>query len=280
MRPTTGALTLILLAVLQTSSGGQAENSESELPIDRYESALPEEGETSETAQFVQRAAGREKMSILDLLQTMGPAFIYPFLLFSIWAVYLILANLFIVSESRLAPVRVAREAREALLRGDLIAALRVAERRADLLSTMLAAGCAKAGREPSLIETAMEGAISADVIRIKNRIRHLADIGNLAPMVGLLGTVWGMLKVFQAVAVDSANTLLGNWSSLLAEGVAQAMVTTVVGLVIGIPSLLFFYLFRNKLSRVIGRLETFGTDLAELLSRQKPPHAVMDPPR
>lgn len=79
------------------------------------------------------------------------------------------------------------------------------------------------------------------------------------------------MLKVFQAVALDANSTMVGNWSSLLAEGVAQAMVTTVVGLVIGIPSLLFYYLFRNKLARIIGRLETFGTDLAELLSQQTP---------
>lgn len=221
------------------------------------------------TEGLMKRAAERGEMSVLDLLRSMGNYFIVPFAFFSIWALYLILANLLILSESRLVPLRVARSAREMLLRGDLSGVRRMVENRGDLLSTMLLAGCNKAGREPSLIETAMEGSLSQYLVRLRNRIRHLADIASIAPMIGLLGTVWGMLKVFQAVALDANSTMVGNWSSLLAEGVAQAMVTTVVGLVIGIPSLLFYYLFRNKLARIIGRLETFGTDLAELLSQQ-----------
>ncbi len=223
------------------------------------------------TERLIQRAAERGEMSVLDLLMSMGNYFIYPFAFFSIWALYLILANLLILSESRLVPLRVARAARDQLLKGDLSGVRRMVENRGDLLSTMLLAGCNKAGRDPNLIETAMEGSLSQYLVRLRNRIRHLADIASIAPMIGLLGTVWGMLKVFQAVALDANSTMVGNWSSLLAEGVAQAMVTTVVGLVIGIPSLLFYYLFRNKLARIIGRLETFGTDLAELLSQQTP---------
>jgi biopolymer transport protein ExbB len=230
--------------------------------------SVEEPSNMEETQSLLRRASERGQMSVLDLLRTMGPYFIYPFAAFSIWAVYLILANLLVLSETRLAPLRIARQARECLQRGDTVALGRLIERRSDLLSIMLVAGCAKAGREPALIETAMEGSLSQELVNLRNRIRHLADIASIAPMIGLLGTVWGMLKVFQAVALDANNTMIGNWSSLLAEGVAQAMVTTVVGLVIGIPSLLSYYLFRNKLARIIGRLETFGTDLADLFSQ------------
>jgi biopolymer transport protein ExbB len=229
-----------------------------------------EDAVLSGAEELMKRAAEKGQMSVLDLLRTMGPYFIYPFAAFSIWSLYLILANLLILSESRLVPLRIARQARDFLLKGDVTALRRLVEARSDLLSTMLLAGCTKAGRDPALIETAMEGCLSQYLVRLRNRIRHLADIASIAPMIGLLGTVWGMLKVFQAVAMDANSTMIGNWSSLLAEGVAQAMVTTVVGLVIGIPSLLFYYLFRNKLARIIGRLETFGTDLAELLSQQQ----------
>lgn len=241
-----------------------------EAPID----PVPFEGELVEEESAVEslfsRARERGDMSILDLLQTTG-YFLYPFAAFSIWMVYLVLANLLIVSEARLVPLRIARQARDHLVEGNLGAVWALVERRGDLISTMLRTGCTKAGRDSAVIETAMEGSVSGEIVRHRNRIRHLADIGNLAPMVGLLGTVWGMLKVFQAIALDSSNTQIGNWSSLLAEGVSQAMVTTVIGLVIGIPSLFFYYLYRNKLTRVVGRLEAIGSDLAELLSQARP---------
>jgi biopolymer transport protein ExbB len=63
---------------------------------------------------------------------------------------------------------------------------------------------------------------------------------------------------------------MVANWSSSLAAGVAQAMLTTVAGLLIGIPALFFYYIYRNKLAKIVGSLESHGTDLAELLSADR----------
>jgi biopolymer transport protein ExbB len=196
--------------------------------------------------------------------------FIVPLGFFSIWALYLILANLFVLSESRLVPNRVGNRLRDVLREGDLDEAEDLVARRRDLISLMVRAGVDKAGRDPGLIETAMEGNISRELVVLRNRIRRLADIGNLAPMLGLLGTVWGMIRVFKGISMN-ANEMVANWSSQLADGVAQAMLTTVLGLLIGIPSLFFYYIYRNKLAKIIGRLESHGTDLADLLSQQTP---------
>lgn len=215
-------------------------------------------------------AAEKGQKSILDLVLDLGLLFIIPFAAFSIWAVYLILANLLILSESRLVPVRIARQARDLLNDGELHAVHRLVDSRSDLLSLMLQAGCDKAGHDPSVIEAAMEGRISQHLVRLRSRVRFLADIANITPMIGLLGTVWGLLKVFEAVATNADSGIVGNWSSLMSQGIAHAMVATVVGLTIAIPSLAFYALFRAKMARIVGRLETFGTDLAQMLSQQQ----------
>jgi biopolymer transport protein ExbB len=211
---------------------------------------------------------GGEDITLLDLLWKTG-WFIYPLGAFSIWAVYLILANLFVLSEGRLVPSRVAARVQDLLAAGNLEAVEDIVKRRSDLLSLMVQAGLSKAGRDPGLIETSMEGSISREIASLHNRIRRLADIGNLAPMLGLLGTVWGMVGVFKEISIDS-NAMVANWSSALADGVALAMLTTVLGLVIGIPSLFFYYIYRSKMAKVVGRLEALGTDLADLLSSQR----------
>jgi len=216
----------------------------------------------------IEESTGSKNITLLELFQKTG-YFIYPLGAFSIWAVYLILANLFILSERRLVPVRVATQVQQHLARGDLTAAQETVEDRSDLYSLMVQAGLSKAGRDPGLIETSMEGSISREIASLRNRIRRLADIGNLAPMLGLLGTVWGMVIVFKEISVNS-NAMLANWSSELADGVSLAMLTTVLGLVIGIPSLFFYYLFRSKMAKIVGRLESLGTDLADLLSMQR----------
>jgi len=212
--------------------------------------------------------AAEGDVTLLDLVLKMG-FFVYPLGAFSLWAVYLILANLFVLSEGRLAPRRVAERVEHLLRTGMVEEAADYVERRGDLLSLMVQAGIGKAGRDPGLIETAMEGSISREMVALRNRIRRLADIGNLAPMLGLLGTVWGMVRVFKEISLDST-AMVANWSSALADGVAQAMLTTVAGLVIGIPALFFYYLYRNKMAKIVGRLESLGTDIADLLSAQR----------
>lgn len=226
--------------------------------------------ETVDAEDLVQTdSAPGAEITLLELLQSAG-GFVYPLAFFSIWMVYLVIANFMLVQEFRLIPRGLERKALDLLNQGMVREAEAYVAGRGDLLSRMLQSGMAKRGLEPSIIETAMEGSISREMTALRNRIRRLADIGNLAPMVGLLGTVWGMIRVFKGVSEDTASLVM-NWSSILANGVAQAMVTTVAGLLIGIPALFFYYYFRNKLANVVGRLESVGTEFAVLLSRKGP---------
>ena len=105
------------------------------------------------------------------------------------------------------------------------------------------------------------EGARQAS--ELNNRISYLADVGVVAPMVGLLGTVFGMIQCFGVLAGDVA----ASRPQLLADGVAQALITTAAGLVIGIPALIFYSYFRGRVQKLISELEAACTELLALIS-------------
>jgi len=89
-------------------------------------------------------------------------------------------------------------------------------------------------------------------------RISYLADIGSLAPMLGLFGTVLGMIKSFSVVASDIA----ASRPMMLADGVAEALVTTAAGLMIGIPVMAAYAFFRGRVQGMISDLEAASTIL------------------
>ena len=112
----------------------------------------------------------------------------------------------------------------------------------------------------------------------LSSRITYLADIGSIAPMVGLLGTVLGMIKSFLQV---SSGDVTGVRQMELAEGVSEALITTAAGLMIGIPALVFYSLFRGRVQKYIAELEAAATHLMALLHSQverQQPHVAYTP--
>jgi len=103
-----------------------------------------------------------------------------------------------------------------------------------------------KASKDPEA-----EGARIAE--RVYAAVDWLADIAAIAPLVGLLGTVLGMFQAFGGIASD---VTAGAKPVVLAQGVSQAIVTTIFGLVVAIPSLVMHALFRRRAARLIAALE------------------------
>ena len=96
-------------------------------------------------------------------------------------------------------------------------------------------------------MEKALEDATAEQSARLFRKIEYLSVIGNIAPMVGLLGTVTGMILAFQRVATTQGAAGAAD----LAEGIYQALVTTVGGLIVAIPSLGAFAIFRNRVDQL-----------------------------
>src|SRR5437588_9684511 len=99
----------------------------------------------------------------------------------------------------------------------------------------------------------------------LNNRVTYLADIGMIAPLLGLLGTVLGIIRSFGALGADLGTARY----VLLSKGISEALVNTCAGLAIGIPAMIFYAFFRGKAQKLISELESASTHVLALLSLQ-----------
>ena len=118
----------------------------------------------------------------------------------------------------------------------------------------------------PALLKDVIEGEGGRQALIIQGQTQYLFDLAVLAPMVGLLGTVFGMIHAFNAVALDLTKAK----PMLLAAGVGEALVATAAGLIVGIPTVAFYAYFRNRAARMIAELEvSSGQVMNGLLSKR-----------
>lgn len=99
----------------------------------------------------------------------------------------------------------------------------------------------------------------------LNNRVTYLADIGMIAPLLGLLGTVIGIITSFGALGSDLGSARY----QALSHGISQALFNTAAGLAIGIPAMIFYAFFRGRSQRLISELESAVTHVLALLSLQ-----------
>jgi len=120
------------------------------------------------------------------------------------------------------------------------------------------------AGKEHSVIMDMLdsEGRRRADIVW--NRISYLADVSNIAPMLGLLGTVMGMIKAFFLLPTQSA----GVASDVLARGIGEAMATTMFGLIVGILALAFYSIIKSRVTRSLADVEQVVHSVADHIKR------------
>jgi biopolymer transport protein ExbB len=99
----------------------------------------------------------------------------------------------------------------------------------------------------------------------LNNRVIYLADIGMIAPLLGLLGTVFGIIHSFGALGADIGSARY----VALSRGISEALVNTAAGLAIGIPAMVFYAFFRGRAQKLISELEAASTHVLALLSLQ-----------
>ena len=113
-------------------------------------------------------------------------------------------------------------------------------------------------------IERVMEVSLTREMERIERYMVFLASAGATAPFIGLFGTVWGIMNSFQAIAVAKDTNL-----SVVAPGLAEALFTTAMGLIVAIPAVAAYNKFSTDMSRYSQRLEGFAAEFGAILSRQ-----------
>ncbi|PWU10157.1 MAG: MotA/TolQ/ExbB proton channel family protein [Verrucomicrobia bacterium] len=110
----------------------------------------------------------------------------------------------------------------------------------------------------------------SRQVAALNQQVIFLADIGTLAPMLGLLGTIFGMIKSFGAVAGSAASAR----ATFLAQGIAEALIATATGLIIGIVAMAAYSYFRGRVQALTSELEGASTQLLATLVAHRSSHS------
>jgi biopolymer transport protein TolQ len=122
------------------------------------------------------------------------------------------------------------------------------------------------------LAEQRAERAVTDCIDRLESHLNLLAIATNVCPILGLLGTIWGLLGAFQSMG------LAGNANiATVGTGVSEALVTTFVGLFAAIPAALFYTYYRNLVNQTASRLEVFASELMSRLSRNALYHTQSD---
>ena len=113
-------------------------------------------------------------------------------------------------------------------------------------------------------IEKAMEVSMDKELEALDTRMGFLASTGAVAPLVGLFGTVWGIINSFNAIAVSQNNSL-----AAIAPGIAEALFTTAFGLIAAIPAVVAYNKISSDIDRYAGGLENFMAEFSTILSRE-----------
>jgi len=142
----------------------------------------------------------------------------------------------------------------------DFDSALEVVEGQPSFLSSVLAAGLPRIDRPYHDIEVAMEEAGDQESARLHQRIGWLSLIASIAPMLGLLGTVLGMVAAFDVIASSPTSPKPAE----LAGGISQALMTTMMGLSVAIPMSVAYFVFRNRVNNAIVEVSNIATELME----------------
>ena len=217
------------------------------------------------------------KMSFLELLMR-GGVFMLPLAFCSLMGLALVIERLIALRRSAVIPGRFMPGLKAAFRRevADRAAGLSYCRQEDCPISRVVASGIRKMHRSEEAVERAIEDAGANEVSKLRRNLRMLYSIAVVSPMLGLLGTVWGMILAFQ-VASDP-NVDVTNRGPLLGKGIYEALVTTLAGLMIAIPVLMFYYYFLGKIDRLVHEMNEVSVDFLEHYMGR--PAAPADPAR
>ena len=198
---------------------------------------------------------------------TSGGWLMLPILACSVLSLAIILERSWVLKRSTVAPPGLAQETERLLREGQLTAARIANIRRGSSLGQVLAAGLACTETDPRAIRDAIEESGRHAAHELERYLNALGTIAATTPLLGLRGTVIGMIKVFAAITTVG----VGN-PQILAGGISEALITTAAGLPVGIPSLMFHRFFRGRINELTISMEQQALWLVDLLRQRQHP--------
>lgn len=191
-----------------------------------------------------------------------GGLVMWPILLCSLVTVAVIIEKYIVLQKAKYDAKQLMVKIRSALSRNDISGAVDVCSKVQAPIANILKSGIIHYKQGMQSVKDAIELAGKEEIFHLEKRLAVLANMAGIAPMLGFLGTVTGMIAAFQTIQQLGGNVNPG----ILAGGIWEAMLTTAFGLLVGIPALYFYNFFVSKVNRFVFEIETSVEEFLSLM--------------
>ncbi len=211
---------------------------------------------------------------MVDMMVRGGPVMV-PIVLCSILALAIVLERLWFLQRVTIDARQFLDEVTASIRRNKIVDALDLCGRTPGPVASIVKAALAKHDRTRAEIKEVIEDAAVHQIPALEKHLRMLATLGHISPLLGLLGTVTGMVSCFQTVQ-ERSSAFSAVSPSDLAGGIWEALITTVAGLAVAIPTYVAYNYLASRVNDAIREMERGGTEMVNLLTdRSEEPHEL-----
>jgi biopolymer transport protein ExbB len=171
-------------------------------------------------------------------------------------AIYFVVDCSILIKPDRIMPQALVDGVTQSMQEGDVMKALQACEKDPGPLANILSAGFSHVEEGFDVIQEAIATAADLETEKMQQRLTWISVMSNIAPMLGLLGTVQGMIMAFKQIATGAPDV------GLLALAIAQALWTTAAGLCVAVPAVTAYYVLRNKANTSILKMEALTMEM------------------
>ena len=191
-----------------------------------------------------------------------GGFLMYPIFFSSLLAIAIFFERMFFLKSIKTSTRKFGNRISDLIRKGNINFAITACRKNYSPISQIILAALLKYGSSREEIREAIEDTAHQEVAVLEKNLPILATVGNIAPLLGLLGTVFGMIKGFQVISAIG----VGN-PEALAGAISEALLTTAFGLSVAIPTIVAYNYLVNRVERQIKEMEATSTEILELLS-------------
>lgn len=214
------------------------------------------------TGAVIEGAVNAKEVSVLEFVFK-GGFFIIPIALLLFYTFYVIAERYFYIAKRSKIDSNLVRDIRDYLNAGNLEMAVSVADRANTASGYVLREGILTIGRPISEIETNMERAANIEVGEMEKKLGHLGLIAGIAPTLGFIGTISGVIKIFYSIS-QTEDISVGN----ISEGLYEKMISSGAGLVVGIIAYSAYHLFNGKIDAFVLSIQKQVLDFVNIIQR------------
>jgi biopolymer transport protein ExbB len=214
---------------------------------------------------------------VYEFLFVKGGYVMYPIVFCSVAALAIFLERVWFLQRGRIIPPGFLRLVRRLVREGKVSEAAAICEQNPSSIAVILVAGVRSHGKPRDIIKEGVEDAGRHETANLERYMGALATIASVATLLGLLGTITGMISVFQRVS-ESVGLDMEERTRLLSGGIWEALITTAAGLIIAVPTIVAHSFLSSKIASMILEMEAEAMQLVDLLEAAAPAGAEVMP--